>query len=97
MSRPCRQLKEVLVEDHYLCYIKRLGRSEMELPEVEIVAARVHEAWVNSKRKRGITTLKSETGEELMVPYDKLSEDAKELDRTSVRAVYAAIEDITPL
>jgi hypothetical protein len=29
-----------------------------------------------------------------MVPYAKLSEEAKELDRATVRAVYAAIEEI---
>lgn len=67
----------------------------MDLPDIEIVAAKVHEAWMNSKKKRGITTRKSESGEELMVPYEKLSEEAKELDRASVQAVYAAIEKVT--
>ena len=67
----------------------------MDLPDVEIVAAKVHEAWMNSKKKRGITTRKSESGEELMVPYEKLSEEAKELDRASVQAVYEAIEEVT--
>ena len=67
----------------------------MNLPDIEIVAAKVHEAWMNSKKKRGITTRKSESGEELMVPYEKLSDEAKELDRASVQAVYAAIEEIT--
>lgn len=67
----------------------------MKLPDIEIVAAKVHEAWMESKRKKGISTRKSETGEELMVPYANLSEDAKELDRASVQAVYAAIEEVT--
>jgi len=67
----------------------------MNLPDIEIVAAKVHEAWMESKRTKGITSRKSETGEELMVPYANLSEDAKELDRASVRAVYAAIEEVT--
>jgi hypothetical protein len=67
----------------------------MDLPDIEIVAAKVHEAWMNSKKKRGITTRKSESGEELMVPYEKLSEEAKELDRASVQAVYKAIEEVT--
>jgi len=66
----------------------------MNLPDIEAVAARVHEAWMESKRARGITTRKSETGEELMVSYDQLSEEAKELDRGTVKAVYAAIEAI---
>ena len=67
----------------------------MNLPDIEIVAAKVHEAWMESKREKGIASRKSETGEELMVPYDNLSEDAKELDRASVRAVYKAIGEVT--
>jgi len=62
-----------------------------ELPDIEVVSAKVHEAWMESKRAQGVTSRKSETGEELMVPYDQLSESAKELDRGSVRAVYEAI------
>ena len=64
----------------------------MNLPEIEVVAAKVHEAWMESKRAQGHTTRLSESGEELMVPYEQLSETAKELDRATVRAVYAAIE-----
>lgn len=64
----------------------------MKLPDIELVAAKVHEAWMESKREKGITTRKSETGEELMVPYEQLSEPAKDLDRSSVRAVYRAVE-----
>jgi hypothetical protein len=62
-----------------------------ELPDIEVVSAKVHEAWMESKRAQGVTSRKSETGEELMVPYDQLSEPAKELDRGTVRAVYKAI------
>lgn len=64
----------------------------MQLPDIELVSAKVHEAWIASKTQAGVTTRKSESGEELMVPYDQLSESAKELDRGTVRAVYAAIE-----
>jgi RyR domain len=66
----------------------------MKLPGIEAVAAKVHDAWVQAKRTQGITTRKSESGEELMVEYDQLSEDAKELDRASVRAVFDAIESL---
>ena len=66
----------------------------MNLPDIELVAAKVHEAWMESKKSRGVTTRKSESGEELMVPYEQLSEEAKDLDRASVRAVYAAIESV---
>jgi RyR domain len=63
----------------------------MDLPDIETVAAKVHEAWMNSKSAQGVKSRKSETGEELMTPYGQLSEEAKDLDRAMVRAVYAAI------
>jgi len=63
----------------------------MNLPDIETVAAKVHEAWMESKRAQGVESRKSETGEELMAPYEQLSEEAKDLDRNTVRAVYAAI------
>jgi predicted SPOUT superfamily RNA methylase MTH1 len=66
-----------------------------QLPNLEIVAAKVHEAWMQTKRAQGVTTRLSETGEELMVPYAQLSEPAKELDRMTVRTVYAAIEALS--
>jgi hypothetical protein len=66
----------------------------MKLPDIELVSAKVHEAWMESKLTQGVTTRKSESGEELMVPYQQLSEKAKELDRATVRAVYQAIESI---
>ena len=62
-----------------------------QLPDIEVVSAKVHEAWMESKRAQGVTTRQSESGEELMVPYEQLSEPAKELDRATVRAVYEAI------
>jgi len=65
----------------------------VNLPSIELVSGKVHEAWMKSKRADGITSRKSETGEELMVPYDQLSEASKDLDRNTVKAVYAAIEE----
>ena len=64
----------------------------MDLPDIEIVASRVHEAWMKAKTAQGVASRKSESGEEMMVPYEQLSEEAKELDRATVRAVYAAIQ-----
>jgi hypothetical protein len=66
----------------------------VELPDIELVSAKVHEAWINAKKAKGIKSRKSEDDEELMVPYKELSEEAKELDRTTVRAVYQAIEEV---
>lgn len=67
----------------------------MQLPDIEQVSSKVHEAWMESKKKQGVTSRKSEGGEELMVPYEQLSEQAKDLDRGSVKAVYQAIESLT--
>lgn len=66
-----------------------------ELPDVEDVAAAVHAAWMDTKRAQGITSRPSEWGEEQMVPYAELSERAKDLDRGTVQAVYAAIAAIS--
>lgn len=63
----------------------------IELPEIELVSAEVHQAWMESKKAIGISSRKSEDGEELMVPYVQLSEKAKNLDRATVKAVYEAI------
>ena len=67
----------------------------VKLPDIELVSAKVHEAWMKAKRAQGITSRQSEKGEELMVPYEQLSEEAKELDRETVRTVYAAIQELS--
>ena len=69
----------------------------MKLPDIEAASEEVHNEWMKSKRARGITSRKSEDGEELMVPYLKLSEKAKDLDRDTVKAVYAAIKKLGKL
>ena len=35
----------------------------MKLPDIEVVSAKVHEAWMAAKRAAGVTSRKSETGE----------------------------------
>ena len=66
----------------------------IELPDIEVVSAEVHNAWIRSKKENGVTSRRSEDGEELMVPYEQLSEKAKDLDRNTVKAVYAAIKKL---
>jgi hypothetical protein len=68
----------------------------MNLPDLELVAAAAHQAWLLQKLATGVRSRTSETGEELMVPYDQLSEPAKDLDRACVRAVYDAIQAVSP-
>jgi hypothetical protein len=66
----------------------------LQLPDIEKVSSEVHNAWMESKKAHGVSSRKSEDGEELMVPYEELTEKAKDLDRNSVKAVYAAIEKL---
>lgn len=66
------------------------------LPDIEVVSNKVHQAWLLAKQQNGVTSRKAEDGEELMVSYRRLSEKAKELDRATVRAVYAAINATSP-
>lgn len=63
------------------------------LPDKEVVAAKVHDAWMRGKLAQGITSRKAEDGEELMVPYEQLSEKQKQADRNLVETVYAAISE----
>lgn len=69
-------------------------KAKLNLPDIEEVSAKVHEAWMESKRKQGIMTRKLESGEELMVPYSELSEEAKDLDRITVVTVYNALREL---
>lgn len=45
---------------------------------------------MEGKRKSGITSRKSEAGEEMMRPYSKLSHEVKDQDRQTVKAVWRA-------
>ena len=64
----------------------------ISLPPLDTVASACHDSWMQIKLKAGITSRKAEDGEELMVPFDKLSEKQKDMDRSLVRTVYEAIE-----
>ena len=66
----------------------------IKLPDIEKVAEQVHIVWMQSKKAEGFHSRKSEDGEELMIPYEQLSEKAKDLDRNTVKAVYSAIRNL---
>ena len=69
--------------------------ADLPLPDLELVAEKVHDNWMQMKIASGITSRKLDTsGEELLVPYKDLSEEAKDLDRGTVRTVYAAIKEL---
>lgn len=77
--------------------LERLLADQRRLPPMEVMAARVHDVWMNKQREGGVTSrLSASTGEEQMVPYAQLSETVKEYDRMLVREVYAALDDAIP-
>ena len=63
----------------------------MTLPNIEIVASEVHQAWIDAKLAQGINSRPAADGTEQMVPYADLPDALQELDRAMVRAVYTAI------
>jgi hypothetical protein len=67
------------------------------LPDIEVVAAEVHEAWRAEKIAAGVTSRPSGlSGQEQLVPWSDLHEKDKESNRMMIRTVYAAIEKATP-
>jgi hypothetical protein len=67
----------------------------MILPELERVAAAVHEGWLARKRAEGVPSrLHPVTGDEQIAPWADLSDVVKEENRALVRTVYAALETV---
>lgn len=67
----------------------------MILPNVERVAAAVHESWLTRKRAEGVTSRPHpRTGDEQIAPWADVSEVVKEENRALVRTVYAALETV---
>jgi len=61
--------------------------------EIEKAAEAVHAQWMDKQEELGHDSHKSPDGkEEYMVPYDELSEPAKELDRGAAKAVLDALK-----
>lgn len=67
--------------------------------DVEKAAEAVHQQWMDKQKELGHEEHKSPDGkEDYMVPYEDLSKPAKDLDRSAVKAVIAALktEDYKP-
>ena len=66
---------------------------------VEALAALVHDAWIGHRRRTGWTFGSERNDEERtspsLVPYERLSEAERELDRVSVRATLDACTPLT--
>jgi hypothetical protein len=57
----------------------------------EETAREIHEAWRKTLRRQGVKSRASYWGEELLVPWEKLSERAKDLNRNMVRVTLRTI------
>jgi len=77
-----------------------MGKSDLAatLPDIEKVAAKVHEAWMSNKHANDCINL-AQIGHDWRGAYGSLTKNSqmppKELDRGSVRAVYDAIAALT--
>lgn len=64
----------------------------MDGAALEAISEAVHNGWMDAKRAKGVASRKLDTtGEELLRPYAELSEEAKDLDRGTVRSVLEAL------
>lgn len=61
--------------------------------DLEKEAEKSHIAYMAAKMAQGITSRLSESGEEFMVPYSELSEEAKDLSRECVKRPDAITQD----
>jgi hypothetical protein len=65
---------------------------ELAKADIEKAAAEVHDRWMDNQKKSGHTEHKSPDGkEDYMVPYEKLKEKSKQLDRDAVEATVDAL------
>jgi len=64
------------------------------LPNIEAVAASIHQRKVKANRDRGVFSEKLPSGEELMVPFEQLSDVAQAALRQPTTNVYQAIDDV---
>lgn len=64
------------------------------LPDVNAVASVIHAAHVKDNKDAGKFTEKLPSGEDVMVPYEQLSDSAKLPWQAQVKAVYAAIDQV---
>lgn len=61
---------------------------------IELLAAKSHEGYVAGKRASGCTSRLTESGEEVLVPYEQLSESSKDISRSAARAILVGLEEL---
>lgn len=61
---------------------------------VELLAAKSHGGYLAGKRASGTASRLSESGEEVMVPYEQLSESSKNINRAAAGAILDGLVDL---
>lgn len=61
---------------------------------VEMLAPKAHDGWMAGNLAAGVTSRVAGWGEEFMVPYPKLSERAKDIDRAAVNLVLDGLAEL---
>jgi hypothetical protein len=64
-------------------------------PIVEEVARKMHPDWLRDKRRLKVTSHPSPWGEDLLVPWERLSERAKNQNRRMVRRTIKTLAELT--
>jgi len=68
-------------------------KNNLQLPDIEKVSARQHKKWVSDKEGQGHKSV-DVNGENLMVPFEDLSEDAKQACRNRTNMFYESVNEI---
>lgn len=71
-----------------------MKNNNLSLPDIEKVCAAQHKNWVAAKQAAGIASKITPEGQEMMVEYDQLNEEGKNIVRNVVNGVYKAIEEV---
>lgn len=91
-SDPCNS--RIMADCWFCCFAEPKKRRDKKMIEkidekmFEKICEAVHNAWWEEKKKRGIANRPD------MIPYCDLSEEVKEYDRVTVRAVLRVLDDL---
>lgn len=61
---------------------------------VELLAEKSHEGYMAGKRATGTTSRRSESGEEVMVPFEDLSESSKDINRAAAASILDGLAEL---
>lgn len=71
-----------------------MKNNNLKLPDIDKVCEKYHEDWMKTKQAAGIQSKVNSDGEELMKPFNELTDKAKEYTRNVVNGTYNAIQHV---